>query len=163
MFLDSVLSFSYKMDKINIDESVFRKIFYDYSLLKAKKKRIQKVYYPPNSKLNFLNHNVGTGIFKSSDKDEKDVLLEVSDWNNNKTYLNFKIEGKTSNLLEKSIDGIEISTSQKYLIKNKMIPNQKIFINKGSISSSPGRVNGIAIMMRNKYFMIFLCFTTRRL
>ena len=52
---------------------------------------------------------------------------------------------------------------QKYLIKNKMIPNQKIFINKGSISSSPGRVNGIAIMMRNKYFMIFLCFTTRRL
>ena len=39
MFLDSVLNFSYKMDKINIDESVFRKIFYDYSLLKTKKKR----------------------------------------------------------------------------------------------------------------------------
>ena len=129
MFLDSVLSFSYKMDKINIDESVFRKIFYDYSLLKAKKKRIQKVYYPPNSKLNFLNHNVSTGIFKSSDKDEKDVLLEVSDWNNNKTYLNFKIEGKTSNLLEKSIDGIEISTSQKYLIKKN---NSEIGFKKNS-------------------------------
>ena len=129
MFLDSVLSFSYKMDKINIDESVFRKIFYDYSLLKAKKKRIQKVYYPPNSKLNFLNHNVSTGIFKSSDKDEKDVLLEVSDWNNNKTYLNFKIEGKTSNLLEKSIDGIEIATSQKYLIKKN---NSEIGFKKNS-------------------------------
>ena len=129
MFLDSVLSFSYKMDKINIDESVFRKIFYDYSLLKAKKKRIQKVYYPPNSKLNFLNHNVSTGIFKSSDKDEKDVLLEVSDWNNNKTYLNFKIEGKTSNLLEKSINGIEIATSQKYLIKKN---NSEIVFKKNS-------------------------------
>lgn len=129
MFLDSVLSFSYKMDKINIDESVFRKIFYDYSLLKAKKKIIQKVYYPPNSKLNFLNHNVSTGIFKSSDKDEKDVLLEVSDWNNNKTYLNFKIEGKTSNLLEKSIDGIEIATSQKYLIKKN---NSEIGFKKNS-------------------------------
>ena len=129
MFLDSVLSFSYKMDKINIDESVFRKIFYDYSLLKTKKKRIQKVYYPPNSKLNFLNHNVSTGIFKSSDKDEKDVLLEVSDWNNNKTYLNFKIEGKTSNLLEKSIDGIEIATSQKYLIKKN---NSEIGFKKNS-------------------------------
>ncbi len=129
MFLDSVLSFSYKMDKINIDESVFRKIFYDYSLLKAKKKRIQKVYYPPNSKLNFLNHNVSTGIFKSSDKDEKDVLLEVSDWNNNKTYLNFKIEGKTSNLLEKSINGIEIATSQKYLIKKN---NSEIGFKKNS-------------------------------
>ena len=129
MFLDSVLSFSYKMDKINIDESVFRKIFYDYSLLKTKKKRIQKVYYPPNSKLNFLNHNVNTGIFESSDKDEKDVLLEVSDWNNNKSYLNFKIEGNTSNLLEKSIDGIEIETSQKYMIKKN---NVEIVFNKNS-------------------------------
>lgn len=129
MFLDSVLSFSYKMDKINIDESVFRKIFYDYSLLKAKKKRIQKVYYPPNSKLNFLNHNVSTGIFKSSDKDEKDVLLEVSDWNNNKSYLNFKIEGNTSNFLEKSINGIEIATSQKYLIKKN---NSEIGFKKNS-------------------------------
>ena len=129
MFLDSVLNFSYKMDKINIDESVFRKIFYDYSLLKTKKKRIQKVYYPPNSKLNFLNHNVNTGIFESSDKDEKDVLLEVSDWNNNKSYLNFKIEGNTSNLLEKSKDGIEIETSQKYMIKKN---NVEIVFNKNS-------------------------------
>ena len=129
MFLDSILNFSYKMDKINIDESVFRKIFYDYSLLKTKKKRIQKVYYPPNSKLNFLNHNLSTGIFKSSDKDEKDVLIEVSDWNNNKSYLNFKIEGNTSDFLEKSIDGIEIATSQKYLIKKN---NSEIEFKKNS-------------------------------
>ena len=121
MFIDSVLNFSYKMDKINIDESVFRKIFYDYLLLKTKKKRIQKVYYPLNSKLNFLNHNVNTGIFKSSDKYEKDVLIEVSDWNNNKSYLNFKIEGITSNIIEKSIDGIEVVPNQKYLIKKNNI------------------------------------------
>ena len=117
MFLDSVLNFSYKMDKINIDESVFRKIFYDYSLLKTKKKRIQKVYYPPNSKLNFLNHNINTGIFQSNDKGEKDVLIEVIDWNNNKTYLSFKIEGVTSDIIEKNISGIEIFPNQKYLIK----------------------------------------------
>ena len=141
MFLDSVLNFSYKMDKINIDESVFRKIFYDYSLLKTKKKRIQKVYYPPNSKLNFLNHNVSTGIFISSDKDEKDVLLEVSDWNNNISYLNFKIEGNTSNLLEKSIDGIEIVTSQKYLIKKN---NSEIGFKKNSF------FNNVALNIKYK-------------
>ena len=141
MFLDSVLNFSYKMDKINIDESIFRKIFYDYSLLKAKKKRIQKVYYPPNSKLNFLNHNVSTGIFISSDKDEKDVLLEVSDWNNNISYLNFKIEGNTSNLLEKSIDGIEIATSQKYLIKKN---NSEIGFKKNSF------FNNVALNIKYK-------------
>ena len=117
MFLDSVLSFSYKMDKINISESIFRKVFYDYSLLKTKKIRVQKVYYPPNSKLNFLNHNINTGIFQSNDKGEKDVLIEVIDWNNNKTYLSFKIEGVTSDIIEKNISGIEIFPNQKYLIK----------------------------------------------
>ena len=68
-----------------------------------------------------MNHNVNTGIFKSSDKYEKDVLIEVSDWNNNKSYLNFKIEGITSNIIEKSIDGIEVVPSQKYLIKKNNI------------------------------------------
>ena len=117
MYLDSILNFSYKMDKINISESIFRKVFYDYSLLKTKKIRVQKVYYPPNSKLNFLNHNINTGIFQSNDKGEKDVLIEVIDWNNNKTYLSFKIEGVTSDIIEKNISGIEIFPNQKYLIK----------------------------------------------
>ena len=117
IYLDSILNFSYKMDKINISESIFRKVFYDYSLLKTKKIRVQKVYYPPNSKLNFLNHNINTGIFQSNDKGEKDVLIEVIDWNNNKTYLSFKIEGVTSDIIEKNISGIEIFPNQKYLIK----------------------------------------------
>ena len=117
MYLDSILNFSYKMDNINISESIFRKVFYDYSLLKTKRLRVQKVYYPPNSKLTFLNHNINTGIFQSNNKGEKNVLIEVIDWNNNKSYLSFKIEGVASNGIEKSVNGIEIVPSQKYLIK----------------------------------------------
>ena len=116
MYLDSILSFSYKMDNINISESIFRKVFYDYSLLKTKGIRVQKVYHPPNSKLSFLNHNTGTGIFELNDNVEKDVLIEVIDWNNNKSYLNFKIEGIVSNIIEKPITGIEILPTQKYQI-----------------------------------------------
>ena len=117
MYLDSILNFSYKMDKINISESIFRKVFYDYSLLKTKKLRVQKIYYPPNSKLSFLNHNINSGIFNSTDKGEKNIILEVIDWNNNKSYLTFKIEGVSSNIIEKNISGIEIVPAQKYLIK----------------------------------------------
>jgi len=116
MYLDSILSFSYKMDNINISESIFRKVFYDYSLLKTKGIRVQKVYHPPNSKLSFLNHNTGTGIFELNDNVEKDVLIEVIDWNNNKSYLNFKIQGIVSNIIEKPITGIEILPTQKYQI-----------------------------------------------
>ena len=129
MYLDSILNFSYKMDNINISESIFRKVFYDYSLLKTKRLRVQKVYYPPNSKLAFLKHNINTGIFQSNDKGEKDVLIEVRDWNNNKSYLNFKIEGFSSNGIGKSISGIEIVPSQKYLIKKN---NSEIGFKKNS-------------------------------
>ena len=129
MYLDSILNFSYKMDNINISESIFRKVFYDYSLLKTKKLRVQKVYYPPNSKLTFLDHNTNTGIFQSNNKGEKNILIEVIDWNNNKSYLSFKIEGVTSNGIEKSVNGIEIVPSQKYLIKKN---NSEIGFKKNS-------------------------------
>ena len=117
MYLDSILNFSYKMDNINISESIFRKVFYDYSLLKTRGIRVQKIYYPPNSKLSFLNHNTKTGIFDSNDSIKKDVQIEVIDWNNNKSYLKFQIEGSLSNIKENPISGIEIVPDQEYKIK----------------------------------------------
>ena len=117
MYLDSILNFSYKMDNINISESIFRKVFYDYSLLKTRGIRVQKIYYPPNSKLSFLNHNTETGIFDSNDSIKKEVQIEVIDWNNNKSYLKFQIEGSPSNIKENPISGIEIVPDQEYKIK----------------------------------------------
>ena len=117
MYLDSILNFSYKMDNINISESIFRKVFYDYSLLKTRGVRVQKIYYPPNSKLSFLNHNTETGIFDSNDSIKKEVQIEVIDWNNNKSYLKFQIEGSPSNIKENPISGIEIVPDQEYKIK----------------------------------------------
>ena len=121
MYLDSILNFSYKMDNINISESIFRKVFYDYSLLKTRGVRVQKIYYPPNSKLSFLNHNTETGIFDSNDSIKKDVQIEVIDWNNNKSYLKFQIEGSPSNIKENPISGIEIVPDQEYKIKRNNV------------------------------------------
>ena len=121
MYLDSILNFSYKMDNINISESIFRKVFYDYSLLKTRGIRVQKIYYPPNSKLSFLNHNIKTGIFDSNDSIKKEVQIEVIDWNNNKSYLKFQIEGSPSNIKENPISGIEIVPDQEYKIKRNNV------------------------------------------
>ena len=121
MYLDSILNFSYKMDNINISESIFRKVFYDYSLLKTRGIRVQKIYYPPNSKLSFLNHNTKTGTFDSNDSIKKDVQIEVIDWNNNKSYLKFQIEGSPSNIKENPISGIEIVPDQEYKIKRNNV------------------------------------------
>ena len=121
MYLDSILNFSYKMDNINISESIFRKVFYDYSLLKTRGVRVQKIYYPPNSTLSFLNHNTETGIFDSNDSIKKEVQIEVIDWNNNKSYLKFQIEGSPSNIKENPISGIEIVPDQEYKIKRNNV------------------------------------------
>ena len=121
MYLDSILNFSYKMDNINISESIFRKVFYDYSLLKTRGVRVQKIYYPPNSKLSFLNHNTETGIFDSNDSIKKEVQIQVIDWNNNKSYLKFQIEGSPSNIKENPISGIEIVPDQEYKIKRNNV------------------------------------------
>tara|TARA_B100001175_G_scaffold73373_1_gene61023 strand:- start:2424 stop:4103 length:1680 start_codon:yes stop_codon:yes gene_type:complete len=121
MYLDSILNFSYKMDNINISESIFRKVFYDYSLLKTRGVRVQKIYYPPNSKLSFLNHNTETGIFDSNDSIKKEVQIEVIDWNNNKSYLKFQIEGSPSNIKDNPISGIEIVPDQEYKIKRNNV------------------------------------------
>ncbi len=137
MYLDSVLDFSYKMDKINISESIFRKVFYDYSLLKTKGIRVQKVYYPPNSSLSFLNHNKSKGIFDSNDAFKKDILIEVVDWNKNKTYLKFQIESSPLNHKQKLLGGIEIVPTQEYKIKkdNKEIGFKKnSFFNKVALN-----------------------------
>ena len=137
MYLDSVLDFSYKMDKINISESIFRKVFYDYSLLKTEGIRVQKVYYPPNSSLNFLNHNKSKGIFDSNDTFKKDILIEVIDWNKNKTYLKFQLESSPSNRKQKLSGGIEILPTQEYIIKkdNKEIGFKKnSFFNKVALN-----------------------------
>ena len=109
------------MDNINISESIFRKVFYDYSLLKTRGVRVQKIYYPPNSKLSFLNHNTETGIFDSNDSIKKEVQIEVIDWNNNKSYLKFQIEGSPSNIKENPISGIEIVPDQEYKIKRNNV------------------------------------------
>ena len=60
---------------------------------------------------------------------KKDILIEVIDWNNNKTYLNFQIEGILSNTKEKPIDGIEIVPDQEYKIKKN---NMEIEFRKNS-------------------------------
>ena len=41
---------------------------------------------------------------------------------------------------------------QKYLIKNKIHPNHRMFMIKDSISGSAGRINGIAIIESTNIF-----------
>ena len=78
--------------------------------------------YSQNADLSFLKNNDFNGILDPLVNSNSHVSIRVSDWNNNSSYLNFRIKGTIRNDEITSYDGIEILTNQNYEInKNSSV------------------------------------------
>jgi len=93
---------------------------YDYMSAINNRKRVLKVYTPQNANLSFLKNNDFNGILDPSEYTDSSVSIRVSDWNNNSSYLNFRIKGTSSKDEVTSYDGIEILTNQNYEINKNL-------------------------------------------
>ncbi len=116
LLIDSIRKFSYSMDRIKFSENHYKKLMYDYLSLVKNNKRVLKVYSPPKSNLSFIKKNDFDGIIKSNEISGSNVNIKVTDWNNNASYLKFKIISTDSIELNKPLNGIEILANQKYVI-----------------------------------------------
>jgi len=116
LLIDSIQKFSYSMDRIKFSENHYKKLMYDYLSLVKNNRRVLKVYIPPRSNLSFLKTNDFNGIIKSNEIINSKVNIKVTDWNNNSSYLKFKIISTGSLESNKPFNGIEILTNQKYVI-----------------------------------------------
>jgi len=116
LLIDSVQKFSYSMDRIKFSENHYKKLMYDYLSLVKNNRRVLKVYIPPRSNLSFLKTNDFNGIIKSNEIINSKVNIKVTDWNNNSSYLEFKIIKADTLKSNKPLNGIEILTNQKYVI-----------------------------------------------
>ena len=116
LLIDSIQKFSYSMDRIKFSENHYKKLMYDYLSLVKNSRRVLKVYTPPRSNLSFLKKNDFNGIIKSNEITDSKVNIKVTDWNNNSSYLEFKIISADSLKSNKPLNGIEILTNQKYVI-----------------------------------------------
>ena len=116
LLIDSIQKFSYSMDRIKFSENHYKKLMYDYLSLVKNNRRVLKVYIPPRSNLSFLKTNDFNGIIKSNEITNSKVNIKVTDWNNNSSYLEFKIISADTLKSNKSLNGIEILTNQKYVI-----------------------------------------------
>ena len=116
LLIDSIQKFSYSMDRIKFSENHYKKLMYDYLSLVKNNRRVLKVYIPPRSNLSFLKTNDFNGIIKSDKIIDSKVNIKVTDWNNNSSYLEFKIISTDSLKSNKPLNGIEILTNQKYVI-----------------------------------------------
>ena len=122
LFIDSILKYSYKMDKIKFSENHYKKIMYDYLSLAQKNKKVLKIYTPRNSDLSFLKNNKFNGIINSDSIKNNSLLVRVSDWNGNSSSIKFNIKANDSISRRSSYNGIEILTNQNYTLnKNSSI------------------------------------------
>ena len=122
LFIDSILSYSYKMDKIKFSENHYKKIMYDYLSLVERNKKVLKIYTPHNSNLSFLKNNSFNGIINSDTYKDNSVTIKISDWNNNSSYIKFRLKSVTTKPEELSYQGIEVLRNQDYTLnKNSSI------------------------------------------
>ena len=122
LFIDSILKYSYKMDKIKFSENHYKKIMYDYLSLARKNKKVLKIYTPRNSDLSFLKNNKFNGIINSDSIRDNSLLVRVSDWNGNSSSIKFNLKANDSISRRSSYNGIEILTNQNYTLnKNSSI------------------------------------------
>jgi len=122
LFIDSILSYSYKMDKIKFSENHYKKIMYDYLSLVEKNKKVLKIYTPRNSNLSFLKNNSFDGILNSDTYKDNFVTIKISDWNKNSSYIKFRLKSVTTKSEDISYQGIEVLKNQDYTLnKNSSI------------------------------------------
>ena len=122
LFIDSILSYSYKMDKIKFSENHYKKIMYDYLSLVEKNKKVLKIYTPQNSNLSFLKNNSFNGIINSDTYKDNSVTIKISDWNKNSSYIKFRLKSVTTKSEDISYQGIEVLRNQDYTLnKNSSI------------------------------------------
>ena len=122
LFIDSILSYSYKMDKIKFSENHYKKIMYDYLSLVEKNKKVLKIYTPRNSNLSFLKNNSFNGIINSDTYKDNYVTIKISDWNKNSSYIKFRLKSVKTKSEDISFQGIEILRNQDYTLnKNSSI------------------------------------------
>jgi hypothetical protein len=122
LFIDSILSYSYKMYKIKFSENHYKKIMYDYLSLVEKNKKVLKIYTPRNSNLSFLKNNSFNGIINSDTYKDNYVTIKISDWNKNSSYIKFRLKSVTTKSEDISFQGIEVLRNQDYTLnKNSSI------------------------------------------
>jgi len=93
VLLNGLKIFDYQMDMISFNDSESINLFIDYKTLKEKRKRIQRLLAHPKQSLSFLSNNTIDGQFDILSGKSYQLIIKVSDYNNNTSYIETYITG----------------------------------------------------------------------
>lgn len=91
--LNGVPQFEYKMDQMSFNDSKFINLLIDYKEYTLKKRRIQRFNIHPEQKASFLDLSGTNGEMELRPGMSYQILVEVSDYNGNSSYVEAYITG----------------------------------------------------------------------
>ena len=96
MYVDEVLKYNLKFDELDFDNNHQINIHKDYNAYHELKKKIHQLYIHPKNELDIYNRNLGNGIIYFKDTLVHKVKIQVADFSNNYSELNFNLIQKGS-------------------------------------------------------------------
>jgi hypothetical protein len=94
LMVDDTQRFSFELDKIPFQKSSYIDSHIDYAEKISSGKKIQKLFRDPNNRLNIYSDMIHQGISNFTDSLEHRVAITVSDANNNRTSLTFRVKSE---------------------------------------------------------------------
>ena len=101
MYIDSILHYEFKVDKLDFNTSRYINAHIDYCELKENKTKYHRCHKLPNNKLNLYPIILNDGVINFQDDSIHFIKIEVSDIYNNTSILNFEIKSKNNPFLMK--------------------------------------------------------------
>jgi len=121
-------TFKYKFDEIDFNDSKYINLIIDYKNFKENRYRIQKLFRPKTAKFSFMDPALDRGFFNLEEGKSYQVLIEVSDFSGNTSYVETyvvgqkqktKIEPSKGNNINPELDYIfEFHPNEIYIPKN---------------------------------------------
>lgn len=135
--IDGVTLYKYVIDEYSYAETKYVNSHIDYEMLKRNKIYVQQAFVSPNDKLSIYKDVVNNGIYTFDDDKRHDVEIVITDSNNNKSTLNFKVTSDSSKPEEIPDDNNKNVTMMPYNTSNVFrAPNLHISIPSGSLYDS---------------------------
>jgi len=98
-------TFKYKFDEIDYNDSKYISLIIDYKNFKENQYRIQKLFRPKTAKFSFIDTALERGFFNVEEGKSYQVLIEVSDFSGNTSYVEMYLVGQKE---EKKIEPAKV-------------------------------------------------------
>ena len=111
------LTFKYKFDEIDFNDSKYISLIIDYKNFKENQYRIQKLFRPKTAKFSFMDNALERGFFNVEEGKSYQVLIEVSDYSGNTSYVEMYVVGQKEEKKIEPAKGVNINPELDYIFE----------------------------------------------